>query len=129
MDHVRGTPDLDEEHVWSYSLSLEQTFAENRVLQATLFRSDHHDLDHWQTRLEATVKMMTDQYSDMENTEEEKLDNYTTMDIKVGQPLTLASHKAEIYAKINNLTDTGYAIHYGYPDDGLRLLVGLNMKF
>lgn len=28
-----------------------------------------------------------------------------------------------------NLTDTGYAIHYGYPDDGLRLLVGLNMKF
>lgn len=201
MDHARGNPDLDEEHVWSYSLNFEQSLGDNRQLQASLFYSNHSDLigyqrgiDNisrplnvddayrqgleltlkyelierlvldmsyiiqeseigstgrelsyaprhkgkiiikytlapWQTRLETTVKIVSDQYSDLENTESEKLDSYTTIDFKAGQPFSLAGFKAEAYTTINNLTDTDYAVHYGYPDDGLRALLGLTIKF
>ncbi len=200
MDHARGNPDLDEEHVWSYGLTFEQNLGENRRLQATLFRSDHTDLigyqrgsdnisrplnvDNahrqgleltlkyelierlvvdinyilqkseigssgrelsyaprhkgklivkytlapWQTRLETTVKMVSSQYSDLENTVSEKLGSYVTVDIKASQPFKLANYAAEVYTTIGNLTDTDYAVHYGYPNDGLRVLLGLNMK-
>jgi iron complex outermembrane receptor protein len=30
---------------------------------------------------------------------------------------------------VDNLFDTGYQIHFGYPDDGIRLVSGFNFRF
>ncbi|MEZ4524379.1 MAG: TonB-dependent receptor [Desulfobacterales bacterium] len=42
-DQVRGNPDLDEEKIWSYDLGAEYRFRKDRMLQATLFRTDTDD--------------------------------------------------------------------------------------
>jgi len=44
IDQTRGNPDLDEERVWSYDIGVEYTFAKDRLIQATLFRTDINDL-------------------------------------------------------------------------------------
>lgn len=44
IDQTRGNPDLKKERVWSYEIGLEHTFAKDRLLQLTLFRSDTVDL-------------------------------------------------------------------------------------
>ncbi|MEQ8163547.1 MAG: TonB-dependent receptor [Smithellaceae bacterium] len=44
IDQSRGNPDLQEERIWSYDLSLEYSFSENQSIQATLFRADTRDL-------------------------------------------------------------------------------------
>lgn len=42
-DQVRGNPDLEEERICSYDLGVEYRFKKDRMLQATLFRSDTED--------------------------------------------------------------------------------------
>ncbi|GBC62543.1 TonB-dependent receptor [Desulfonema ishimotonii] len=42
-DQVRGNPDLDEENIWSYDLGAEYRFRKDRLIQATLFRTDTRD--------------------------------------------------------------------------------------
>ena len=91
------------------------------TLQRTLPRTD--------TRLEATVRYSGKQYSEMENIEAQRLDEYVTVDCKATQPFKLAGRKAEWFLNIDNLFDTGYEIHYGYPDEGFRILTGLNLSF
>lgn len=44
IDQTRGNPDLQEERIWSYDLSMEYTFGQDRVIQASLFRADTIDL-------------------------------------------------------------------------------------
>lgn len=91
------------------------------TLQSTLPRTE--------TRLETTVRYTGKQYSEMENREEQRLDDYVSVDCKVIQPFTLSGRKAEWFLNIDNLFDTGYEIHYGYPDEGFRILTGLNLSF
>ncbi len=43
IDQVRGNPDLKEEKIWSYDLGVEHRFSKDRVLQASLFRTDTND--------------------------------------------------------------------------------------
>ena len=43
-DQSRGNPNLDKERDWTYSLGAEHRFRKDRVIQASLFRSDTRDL-------------------------------------------------------------------------------------
>ncbi|MDD2464975.1 MAG: TonB-dependent receptor [Desulfobulbus sp.] len=88
---------------------------------ATLPRSE--------TRLETSLRYTGKQYSEMENIEAQQLDDYVTLDCKATQPFKLAGMQAEWFLNIENLFDTDYAIHYGYPDEGIRFLTGLNLSF
>ncbi len=82
-----------------------------------------------ETRLETTIRYAGKQYSEMENREEERLDAAVSVDCKAIQPFTLGGRKAEWFLNIDNLFDTDYEIHYGYPDEGFRILTGLNLSF
>ena len=44
IDQVRGNPDLSEEDIYSYDLSLEHRFGKKTVFNATLFRTDTRDM-------------------------------------------------------------------------------------
>ena len=81
------------------------------------------------TRLEWIMRAYSTQYTDNENDETEKLDPYMTTDIKLAQPLTLFKLKALGFVNIHNLFDKDYSSHYGYPDDGIRVEIGLSLNF
>jgi iron complex outermembrane receptor protein len=93
----------------------------NLTLQSTLPRSE--------TRVETTLRYCGKQYSEMENITSQRLDEYVTLDGKLTQPFKLSRMNAEWFVNVENLFDTGYSIHYGYPDEGIRFLTGLNLKF
>lgn len=93
----------------------------NLTLQSTLPRSE--------TRVETTLRYCGKQYSEMENIKSQRLDEYVTLDGKLTQPFKLSRMNAEWFVNVENLFDTGYSIHYGYPDEGIRFLSGLNLKF
>ncbi len=202
IDQVRGNPDLDEEKIVSYDLGLEYRLRKDRVLQATLFRTETRDLivyrrdadliyapvntdkawrhgieltakqawdmglsvdlsyilqdseneetkrelaytprntvkvtgkytlPGWDTRLEATLRY-TDERDNSESDDGEvaTLADYITVDFKLLQPFKLGKRACEAYLNLYNLFDEQFENHYGYPDDGLRFIAGLNMTF
>ncbi|WP_218121786.1 TonB-dependent receptor [Desulforhopalus singaporensis] len=81
------------------------------------------------TKLETTLRYRSKQYSEAENIEAQNIDDYVTTDLKATQPFAIKSVAVEWFVTIQNLFDVDYHIHYGYPDDGFRLLTGLNMTF
>ncbi len=81
------------------------------------------------THLETTARYRSRQYSEAENRESERLDEYITLDFKAIQPFTIKSMAAEFFISLENLFDTDFEIHYGYPDDGFRFVSGLNLTF
>jgi vitamin B12 transporter len=81
------------------------------------------------TRLEVILRAVSDQYSDSENSDSKKLDDYMNVDLKMIQPLTLKSLPGEFFIHIQNLFDTDFEFHQGYPDDGIRFVSGLNLNF
>jgi iron complex outermembrane receptor protein len=81
------------------------------------------------TRLETSARYNGKQYSEMENREEQRLDDYVTVDFKAIQPFKLKATDVEWFLTVENLFDTGYQIHFGYPDDGIRLVSGFNFRF
>jgi len=80
------------------------------------------------TRLEATLRAVSHQYADPENSEGRKLNPYETVDLKVIHPFTLKKWLTEWYLNIYNLFDSAYESHQGYPDDGIRVMVGVKMN-
>jgi len=44
IDQTRGNPDLKRERIWSYEVGVEHTFAKDRLVQLSLFRSDMTDM-------------------------------------------------------------------------------------
>ena len=81
------------------------------------------------TRLETSAQYNDKQYSEMENLEAERLDDYVTVDFKAIQPFKIKSTDVEWFLTVENLFDTGYQIHFGYPDDGVRFVSGFNFRF
>lgn len=79
------------------------------------------------TRLEATARYCSQQYSEVENREEETLDEYATVDLKAIQPFKVKKKTVEWFITVNNLLDVDYEIHFGYPDDGIRFVTGVNV--
>ncbi len=81
------------------------------------------------TRLEAILRAVSDQYSDSENSDSKKIDDYTSVDLKMIQPFADKSLPGEFFIHIQNLFDTDFEFHQGYPDDGIRFVCGLNLNF
>lgn len=81
------------------------------------------------TRLELTARAYSTQYTDTANTPSEKISGYLAVDAKMIQPVTLFGRSGELFLHADNLFDREYEVHYGYPDDGLRLTVGLALNF
>lgn len=81
------------------------------------------------TKLEVIFRMMSRQYSDPENSDSGELDAYSCVDLKVTHPVFLKSQPADIFVHFQNLFDTDFEVHHGYPDDGFRFICGLNLNF
>jgi iron complex outermembrane receptor protein len=81
------------------------------------------------TRLESSLRAYSRQFTDTENTSAEAIHGYATVDAKVIEPITLSGRSGEVYLHLINLLDRDYSSHYGYPDDGIRFVCGLNINF
>ncbi len=81
------------------------------------------------TRLETTLRYTSTQYSEAENRGTQKLDDYFTVDLKAAQPFKIGKATAEWFLVVENLFDVDFEIHYGYPDDGIRFVSGVNLMF
>ncbi|HRR40536.1 MAG TPA: TonB-dependent receptor [Syntrophales bacterium] len=81
------------------------------------------------TRLEGSVRYEGVRFSQTENLSSQQLDGYVTVDLKATQPLTIHGVSADWYVRIDNLFDAAFESHYGYPDDGIRFVTGLQMRF
>ncbi|WP_448873697.1 TonB-dependent receptor plug domain-containing protein [Desulfobulbus propionicus] len=103
----------------------ELTYTPNLKGKLTLLAT----LPHGETRLETTLRYTGRQYSEMDNIKAQRLDDYLTVDCKATQPFKLAGLQAEWFFNLENLFDIDYEIHYGYPDEGIRFLTGLNLSF
>ena len=119
---------MDVSHVWQDSENTENhkklSYAPEhtiKVIVKTKFKTG--------TRLEWTTRGYTEQYSDVLNTEEEKLNKYLTTDVKVTHPVLLFEKKALVFANIHNLFDKSYSSHFGYPDDGIGFECGFSLDF
>jgi iron complex outermembrane receptor protein len=88
-----------------------------------------HTLASSGTRLETTLRYCGRQYSEAENRDAQRLNDYATVDLKGVQPFALNGIQVEGFIDVTNLFDKRFAVHYGYPDDGLRVLAGVNVTF
>jgi iron complex outermembrane receptor protein len=127
----RITPqtDLDFSYIWQKSrnetngrkLTYTPAHKLKTVLKQTFETTD--------TRLEVSLTADSEQYSDLVNSEEKKVDGYMSVDLKVVQPFKCRGLPLELFLQIHNLFDKDYDVHYGYPDDGFRAYAGLNIEF
>lgn len=81
------------------------------------------------TRLETVLRYNGEQFSEMENRSAERIDDYYTVDVKMIQPFKLDTVSVELFFNIINLFDVDYDVHFGYPDDGFRVVMGVYMMF
>lgn len=133
------------EATWKYRLAAWLSLDANLIVQDSEIKETGNELTYTpnlkgkltlqgtvprtETRLETTVRYSGRQYSEMENREAQRLDDFISVDCKAIQPFRLGDLKAEWFVNIDNLFDTGYSVHYGYPDEGFRFLTGLNLSF
>ncbi len=201
IDQVRGNPDLDKERTWSYDFGIEHRFSKERLVQATFFGAETHDLimpvrgsdkiyrpanidrawrrgieltlkygwemgftaeinavfqesrnddtgedipytpkaklkasvqyilARFKTRLEVVVRHESSRFSEAENLRDQRLDPYTVMDMKVIQPFSMQGYAGECFVRVNNLFNETYENHFGYPDDGIRVATGIQVRF
>jgi vitamin B12 transporter len=81
------------------------------------------------TRLETTLRYVGEQYSEAENRESQRIDESVTVDVKAIQPFTIGVVAAEGFVSVKNLFDADYEVHYGYPDDGIRFVAGVDLTW
>jgi vitamin B12 transporter len=86
-----------------------------------------YTLPGWKTRLETSLRYYDQRYSEVEARESEKLDAYTTVDLKLLQPFSVGKTSCEGFIDVYNLFDRDFENHFGYPDDGFRVVAGLNL--
>lgn len=86
-----------------------------------------YNLPEWKTRLETKLRYYDPRYSEVEARESEKLDAYTTVDLKLLQPFSMGRISCEGFIDVYNLFDRDFENHFGYPDDGFRVVAGLNL--
>jgi iron complex outermembrane receptor protein len=133
------------EATWKYTFEAGLTVDANAIVQASevedtgnqltytppvkLKLSLQYALKAMGTRLETSLRYCGEQYSEIENREAEKLDDYSTVDVKAVQPFKIKSVAAEWFLTVENVFDADYEVHFGYPDDGVRFVSGLNLTF
>lgn len=81
------------------------------------------------TRLESTVRYEGSRYSQVENKSYQRMDDAVLVDLKAIQPFRIGKIASELYVRVDNLFDTAYENHRGYPDDGIRAAAGIQMRF
>lgn len=81
------------------------------------------------TKIETSLRAVSHQYGDLENSENEKLDSYGSVDLKIIHPFHVKSCSSEVFIHFHNLFDTDFEAHHGYPDDGFTFVGGLNLTF
>ncbi len=81
------------------------------------------------TRIEMIFRTSSYQYSEPENKNSEKIDSYTCTDIKFIQPFKIKSINTDFFVYFQNIFDTDFEFHHGYPDDGFRFISGVNLNF
>jgi iron complex outermembrane receptor protein len=81
------------------------------------------------TRLEGTAIYEDARYSETEDLESQRLHPYTVVNVRVIQPFLIKGYTGEWFLKVDNLFDTAYESHFGYPDDGIRFGTGVQMRF
>ena len=129
---------------YKFSFSKDTDLEINYILQDTKNRDNDCDLSYApthsgklifktqlnaKTRFEWITRGYSKQYSDNENTEEERLDAYLTTDLKLSRPMTILKKKGLVFVNVSNLFDRDYEGHYGYPDDGIRFEAGMSINF
>jgi iron complex outermembrane receptor protein len=123
-----STASLDLSYIWQQSRNRENdnelTYTPAHKFKVTL---------NWalptKTRTEITLTRVSKQYSDLENTSEKTVDEYTTVDLKIIHPLHFQKCKSELFVHFVNILDENYESHFGYPDDGFRVTAGVNIEF
>lgn len=133
------------EATWKYAFQAGLTVDANAILQdsevedtgnkltytppVTFKLSLQYTLKVTGTRLETALRYSGEQFSEMENREAEKLDDYITVDVKAVQPFKIKAVAAEWFLTVENVFDADYEVHFGYPDDGVRFVSGVNLTF
>lgn len=88
-----------------------------------------YTVEGWDTRLEGIVRYVAEQYNSAQALDTQRVKAYATADLKVLQPFTMKKLACEWYLNVENLFDRDYEVHYGYPDDGFRVVSGVNLNF
>ena len=133
------------EGTWKYRFDTGLTVDANAIVQDSEISDNGNELPYtpriklkltlrcpvkpFDTRLETSLRYRSKQYSESENREVQRLDDYATVDLKILQPFAVKGIEMEGFVNFTNLFDKRFSIHYGYPDDGFRLLAGLNVTF
>lgn len=81
------------------------------------------------TRLETTIRYEGSRYSQVENLPSQRMSDAVLVDFKATQPFKVGKISSDLYIRVDNLFDTSYESHVGYPDDGIRAAAGLQMRF
>ncbi len=79
------------------------------------------------TRVEMIFKALSHQYSEPENKKTERIDSYTCTDVKIIQPFKIKSINTDFFVYFQNIFDEDFEFHHGYPDDGFRVVSGVNL--
>ena len=86
-------------------------------------------LPQLKTRLEGTIRYEGNRFSQAENLPSQQLAEYVVVGIKAIQPFKIGGNAADCYVKADNLFNTAFQSHFGYPDDGIRFAAGIQMRF
>lgn len=87
-------------------------------------------LPQLKTRLEGIIRYEGSRFSQADNLSSQRLDEYVVVGIKAIQPFSIQGiAAADGYVKVDNLFNTPFQNHYGYPDDGIRFATGIQMRF
>lgn len=97
--------------------------------RTTMKMSGQYTLAPLKTKLEAALRYEGSRYSEAEALESQRLDEYFVVDLKIMQPFQNKGEHGEWFVKIDNLFNRSFQSHFGYPDDGLRFVTGINWRF
>ncbi|MGB5157344.1 TonB-dependent receptor plug domain-containing protein [Desulfobacterium sp. N47] len=125
---------------WTKSISTELSYiyqdTKNKETGGELSYAPDHSLKitgkfvlPTKTRVETILKAVSRQYSSPNTPQSQKLDGYAVVNMKVIHPVNIKSWPSEVFVHIDNLFDTDYEVHAGYPDDGFSFLAGVNINF
>jgi len=100
-------------------------YTPKRKLKTTV----QYTLPRIKTHMEGVVRYESARFSEAENLASQRLDSYAVVDVKVLQPFSIKGTTGELFAEVDNVFDTAYESHFGYPDDGIRFNAGIQMRF
>lgn len=90
--------------------------------------SMRHTILSSKTMLEGNIRYEGRRFSQIENLQTQWMEEFVVVDVKVSQPLKLGDKTAALYMNVYNLFDKRFEIHPGYPDNGIRFIVGCQIR-